>query len=328
MRKINLLFIFTFICYSTFSQTADDVGKIALSVVMSTNTDSIDYKEFEKLKSKIQQMTAANGISGNGYYSNFVIYPKFEIFEEETIDAGLTPKTYVKGELSLYVSQASNNLIFNTVSLNIMGIGEKKDKAILNAISRIDTRDDKLAPFFKESKSKIISYYESNCELIASKAKSLVKKQQYQEAIGLLMSVPEEVQNCYQKIQDETVNAYLAYQNNICDATMLQAKSEIAKKAYTKALNTLTNVDSESKCFTNAEVLISEIDKEISRIEQRDYDDKQQAIKQRIAERNEIRNNKKEIELSRIEAIKQIAAAYFRAESNKPQNSQNVYFIR
>ncbi len=307
-----------------------DIGEIALSVVMPSNTDEIQYKEFEKLKSKIQQMASLNGVSGDGYFSNFVIYPKFEIFEEETVDAGLTPKTYVKGELSLYVSQTNNKLIFNSVFLNFSGIGNNREKAILNAINRVNTRDPKLPPFFNEAKSKIIGYYESNCDLIASKAKALVKKQQYQEAIGLLMSVPEEASGCYQKIQDETVNAYVAYQNNVCNSIVLNAKSQLAKKNYSEALYELTQVDSSSKCFAEAETLITNIDTEITKINEREYNDKQREIKQRIAERKEIRDNQKELELSRIEAIKQVAISYYnqKQQQQQQQPTSNVYIVR
>lgn len=330
MKKIYIIVLMLIGQFTIAQTTTTDIGKIALSVVMPSNTDQIQYKEFEKLKSKIQQMASLNGVSGDGYYSNFVIYPKFEIFEQETVDAGLTPKTYVKGELSLYVSQVNNNLIFNSTFIHISGVGNNREKAILNAISRVNTRDTKLAPFFTEAKAKIIDYYQSNCDLIASKAKALVKKQQYQQAIGLLMSVPEEAQSCYQKIQDETVNAYIAYQNNLCSTTILDAKSQIAKDDYSQALITLSKIDPSSKCYTDAETLVAKIDKQIESDKQQAYNDRQKDIKQRIAERKEIRGNQQQLELARINALKEIASSYYNAQSRKKESqpNSNVYIIK
>ncbi|MBL4746511.1 MAG: hypothetical protein JKY08_09120 [Flavobacteriaceae bacterium] len=323
MRKIKLTAIFLMLSIGAFAQSIDDIGKIALSVVMPSNTDNISSREFSKLKSKIQQLTAKNGISGNGYNSNFVIYPKFEIFEEETLDAGLTSKVLIMGELSLYVSQTENNLIFNTISIPVKGIGNTKDKAILSAISRINTRDTELNAFFLESKSKIINYYENNCDLIASKANAFIKKQQYQEAIGLLMTVPEEVSSCYQAVQDITVKAYIAYQNNRCSTAILKAKSKIAIKDIKTALDYLSGIDPDSKCFIQSDRLITEIETEITRLDEREYSNERARLQQEIKEERLRRETKNKLELVRINAIKEIAISYYRNKGMQTTNYNN-----
>lgn len=325
MKKIVIILSFLFLNGILVAQNIDDIGKIALSVVMPTNTDKLKVNEFAKLESRIQQITAKHGISGSDYNTNFVISPKFEIFENEVLNAGLSVKTYIKGELSLYVSQVSNNLIFNTSTITVYGVGSNKDQAILNAIANIDINNAELNAFFIESKEKIIQYYINNCEQISNKADAFIKKQDYQEAIGLLLSVPEEVTSCYEKIQVKSIQAYLAFQDQRCKEIILLAKTQIANKDLFTALKNIGGIDPKSNCFNEAENLIAKIEKEYAKISERDYIDNKELIMKEFEERKDRYESISKIESARINAIKEIALSYYQ---NRPQNNSGVYIIR
>jgi len=326
MKNTVLIGLFFLLAVVSNAQNIDDVGKIALSVVMPRNTDKLKSSEFEKLESKIQQITAKNGIAGNGYNTNFVIVPKFEIFEDETLNAGLTLKKYIKGELSLYVSQVDNSLIYNSTAISVKGVGEEKDKAILNAIANINVNNEDLNKFFIESKEKIIQYYANHCEQIIDKADALIKKQQYEEAIGLLLIVPEEVSICYQKIQIKSIEAYLAYQDSRCKETILKAKAKIANKDLYTALNLLSDIDPKSNCYADSEHLISKIGEEFTKNADREYNDNKELIKKEIEERKQRFETSSNIEVARINAIKELAISFYK---NKPSDNPNsIYLVR
>ena len=312
MKKPLFIVTFLFLSLISMAQNIDDIGKIALSVVMPTNTDKLKPSEFAKLESKIQQLTAKHGISGSDYNTNFVIAPKFEIYEDEVLNAGLSVKTLVKGELSLYVSQASNSLIFNTVSLIIKGVGENRDKAILNAISNIDVNNKDLNTFFVEAKEKIIQYYMSNCEQISNKADALIKKHDYQGAIGLLMTVPEEV-SCYDNIQQKTIEAYKAYQNQKCSMQIQEAKTTLAKNYYRDALDILSQIDPSANCYKEAETLIKKAEDKVDA-----------QARNQFAIRMKIYNDNIALENQRIQAAKEIAIEYYR---NQPKPATNNYLL-
>ena len=67
-----------------FSQSADDIGKIALHVVLpeeySPNFENLGPRELKKIKSKITSIASRNGVAGAGL-GNFVIYPVLNIYE-------------------------------------------------------------------------------------------------------------------------------------------------------------------------------------------------------------------------------------------------------
>ena len=83
----NLILFLTLIFSGlSFSQSSSDVGKIALHVVMpeanSSYFENMGSKELKKVRSKITSIISKNGIGG-ATMGNFVIYPMFNIYEED-----------------------------------------------------------------------------------------------------------------------------------------------------------------------------------------------------------------------------------------------------
>jgi len=64
-----------------------------------------------------------------------------------------------------------------------------------------------------------------NAWILLKKSDSYVKMQQYEQALGLLMSVPEEVSSCYNQIQDKAIEAYKAYQTQRCSELIQKDKN-------------------------------------------------------------------------------------------------------
>jgi hypothetical protein len=70
-----------------------------------------------------------------------VIYPKFAIYETNVVEGGMQNITVVSVELSLFIKQVDNNMLFSTISKQLKGSGSSKELAITNAISKIPTND-------------------------------------------------------------------------------------------------------------------------------------------------------------------------------------------
>jgi hypothetical protein len=56
IRKILALIAVTPLFFNVYAQTADDMGKIALSVVMPDNIDGLTVSQLSKLESKVIQI--------------------------------------------------------------------------------------------------------------------------------------------------------------------------------------------------------------------------------------------------------------------------------
>jgi len=303
MKTFSLIIIALSLTFSSFAQPTNEVGKIALSVVIPENIDGLDNSQLSKLETKISQIVTVSGIAASGYNNNFVIYPKFAIYESKIVEGGMQNITVTTAELSLFIKQVDNNMIFSTISKPLKGSGSSKELSITNAISKIPTSDPEFKSFIEAGKSKIIQYYETKCVDIIKKSDSYIKMQQYKQALGLLMTVPEEVSSCYNQIQDKAIEAYKAYQAQNCAEHIQKAKTTLAAGDYAGALNILSEIDPSTSCFNEAQTIAKSAETKV------DIENKKQWDLQMIQY-----NDAVSLEKKRIEAIKEIAVSYYKSQ--------------
>ena len=289
--------------FTSFAQSTDDIGKIALSVIMPENVDGLNVSQLSKLETKIAQIITASGLAATGYNNNFVIYPKFAINESNIVEGGMQNITVVTADLSLFIKQVNNDMLFSSISKSLKGSGSSKELAITNAILQIQTKDPEFKTFIEAGKTKIIQYYEANCTDIIKKSDSYVKMQQYEQAFGLLMTVPDEVTSCYSQIQSKAIEIYKAYQMQKCAEQIQKAKASIATTDYNTALNILEEVDPSASCFNESQTLEKSIETKIAAEEKKQWDFK---MKQN--------NDAVSLEEQRIVAIKEIAVSYYKSQ--------------
>jgi len=302
--KTLISFIALLFCFvTTQAQNTDDVGKIALSVVMPENVDGLDASQLSKLETKISQIVTVSGLAASGYNNNFVIYPKFAVYESNIVEGGMQNITVVTAELSLFIKQVDNNLLFSTISKQLKGSGSNKELAITNAISKIPTSDPEFKTFIETGKSKIIQYYETKCVDIIKQSDSYVKMQQYEQALGLLMTVPEEVSSCYNHIQDKAIESYKAYQTQKCAELIQTAKTSLAANDYIGALNILSEIDPSASCFNEAQTLAKTAETKVDAEEKKQWDFQMKQYNDAVS-----------LEKQRVEAIKEIAVSYYKSQ--------------
>ena len=303
MKK--LLFLISICLLHSFqllAQTDNSVGKIALSVVMPDNVEGLSSSNLSKLETKIIEIIAAKGLASTGYNNNFVIYPKFSIYESTVVESGLKDITVNECDLSLFIKQVDTNVIFASVTKSLKGNWNNKQTAITNAISKINVKDVAFQDFVDTGKGKIISYYEMSCGDIINKADGLIKRQQFDQAIGLLMTVPEEV-SCFSKVKDKSIEAYLAYQKQKCSESLQLARTQLAANDYNMSLTTLSTIDPSTPCFNDSQKIIAEATSKLDEEERRNW-----------AFLNKVYDDNVALEKLRINAVKEIATAYYQSQ--------------
>ncbi len=303
MKKKFPIIIAIILTNNLFAQTTNDVGKIALSVVMPDNVEGLNTSQLSKLETKISQIVIASGLAASGYNNNFVVYPKFAIYETNVVEGGMQNITVITSELSLFIKQVDNNMMFSTISKSLKGSGNSKELAITNAISKIPSNDPEFKTFIETGKTKIIKYYETKCEDIISKSDGFVKMQKFEQALGLLMSVPEEVSSCYNKIQDKSIVAYKAYQTQKCSELIQKAKATLASNNFVGALDILADIDPSATCFKEAQTIAKTAEAKVTAEEKKQWDFQMKQYNDEIS-----------LEKQRINAIKDIAVSYYKSQ--------------
>jgi hypothetical protein len=313
MKKNFIIIIAILALSNVMAHSSQEVSKIALSVIMPENVDGLAVSQLSKMETKITQIVSSTGLAASGYNNNFVIYPKFAIYETNVVEGGMENITVVTCELSLFIKQVDNNVLFSTISKQLKGSGKNKSIAITNAISKIPTNDNDFKAFIEIGKSKIIAYYESKCGDIIAKSENLVKMQDFEQALGLLMTVPEEV-NCYNKVQEKSIEVYKAYQNQKCIVQLQDAKTQLAANNYNDALNILSQIDPSTPCFKESQKLVENAAAKVDQEEKKQWEFQMK-----------IYNDNVSLQKQRINAIKDIAVAYYKT---KPTTVNYTYLVR
>ena len=304
MKKLLYLLLLSLPVVALAQSSETELNNISLSVILPDNSDHLSQKALSKIESKIQHIVSKNGISGRGYSNEFLIYPKFEIFDESVVE-GMRNLVVVEVEFNLYIQQYSTRKVFSSYNKSLRGSGFSKAKAIVDAISKISSSDPKMEKFITTGKERILTYYQNNCDQIQGDADALISMKKYRQAIALLSSVPKEAKDCYASIQGKAIEAYNAYQLQRCSENILKAKTELANNSYARALRVLSWVDPSSTCASEAESLIRNTATKVDAEEQKEWNF--------MLKRYEDRQN---MERYRLDTMREIAKAYYRS---KPQ---------
>lgn len=312
MLKTGFLLTSLFITLQLVAQPINEVGKIALSVVMPDSIDGFNAAHLSMIETRIIQVVTTSGLAASGGDKNFVIYPKLAIYESETVEGGMQNIFIVTLELSLFIKQVKNNLLYSTMSVMLKGSGTSNAVSITNALSKITATSSEFKNFIETGKEKILSYYELKCDDIILQAESLMSRQQFDEAIALSMTIPTEVSVCYSKAQKLAMQAYKAYQSRICAEVIHKAKTTLAKGDQRVALDILTDIDPSASCFQEAQAIANSTASLISAEEEKKWAYKVKQYNDAIS-----------LEKQRISSIKEIALAYW----NRQPHAVNYYLL-
>lgn len=312
MKKFILLsLVIHFYSFNT-SFCQSDVGTIAFSLVMPDEIEGFDQNQTAKLESKIIQATANVGIAGKGFYSDFIIYPVVTFNEVESHSQSMKNTISISIDLGIFIKSVADGRIFSSYSKTLNGIGTNNNAALNNALNDFDPKGNDVIDFYVKSADKIINYFESKCDDFISKADSYSKMGKYDDAIGLLMSIPNISSNCFNKVKSKSIEVYKLHVNKTCNSLVLSAKGYYANGDVETAIKTICLIDPASTCFKEAKDFLATIEKELKDKEKAEFQAKLKIYQDEF-----------ELEKIRIAAIKEIAIAYY---SQKP-TSYNYYDI-
>lgn len=300
MRKYILSLLIGLLSISTYAQHEYD---ITIGVIVPEQQKEIDANAFRLLATRLNAMMGANSVSSvaNG---TFVMYPIVNILDKKIVEGGMRNITMVELEVSLFVKQVITHTLFGSCSKTLKGNGRNLSDAIRNAFSGINARDNVYSQFLVETKEKIANYYLENRANLLNQARQLAANQQYEQALTLLMTYPQNLKGS-DEIQTAAIGIYKKYQNQVCSQLILKAEAALSLQNYGEAASILATIDTESVCHSDALKLIKKVE-DTMRADQK----AEQELEEKLL------NKKNSLEKKRIDAIKEIAIAYL---SNQPQ---------
>lgn len=198
-----------------------------LGIILPVATAEINQVQIQKLETKIAQIINISNEATVGYFNDFVVYPVVSIDETSVVEGGMQNITVSTIDFSLFVKQLSSNLVYNAFSKKLKGSGNNKAQAITNAFNQIKVKDEIYLQFIKTAKAKIFEYYNDNCKLIIKKAGDIAAKQDYEQALGILQSIPSASSSCYNEAQKKSLDVYKKYQTILCTKNVNRQKPKL-----------------------------------------------------------------------------------------------------
>tara|TARA_B100001758_G_scaffold217676_1_gene204637 strand:- start:8442 stop:9539 length:1098 start_codon:yes stop_codon:yes gene_type:complete len=234
----------------------DDVGRIAIKTIMPNIPDMPSGAE-RILLTRMTQIASKNGLASYG--SRFIMYPRVDILTQDVI-ASAPPKHAYTLNVSLRIADNMTRTIYSTTDITLKGVGNNETKAYISALKGLSYRHRDVKDFIEEGKTKIIEFYNSQCDFIIKEAESLAGKKEYDRAIYTLITIPSICKDCYMKGQDASVEVYKQKMENECMQNIADARAAKAKDNYDLAASYLSGILPDVSCYADAQALLKEIE--------------------------------------------------------------------
>jgi hypothetical protein len=316
MKKLVLTW--ALLALSTLGIHAQDQCEFPLMIVVPEQAVDLSPMAVSQLTSKLRQAVTQNGMAGGANYSNFCIVANL-VETSKNATSGLRPLLTVTAGLELYVANTGTGDKFSSTAVNISGAGKNEKMAYMAAISSLNASNTALQSFLKATKKKIVAYYDAQTNNIIRQAKSLSTKQDFEQAMYLLTSIPTCINN-YDAVEDAILTTFQTFVDQDCTSKINKARQawnasqdrEGAKiaGAYLAAINPA------AQCFDEATELADEIHERIGEEWEWAKDMKEFG--------KEMARSQVELEKMRIEAARAIGEAY--AANQQPNVVHHHHF--
>lgn len=274
LKNVLLLIATTMFACNMYAQRTmqEDAQMIALSTWIPDN-DLPDAAN-RILENKIQQIATKQGMSADAFSSRF-IFTANVVELEKSITATAPPKQMEKLEVTFYIGDGVEGTKFISYSTSCTGIGDNVTKAYINALKSINTNNSDYQKFCDEGKTRIIEYFNRQCDAIITEAKSLAAQQKFDEALWKLSGVPNACSECWNKC---IASAAPIFQQKIdleCQSLLLEANTMWNSGQDWNTANSvaeiLSSINPQSKCFGDALKLSDKISKRIKELDDREW---------------------------------------------------------
>lgn len=309
MKK--LITTLSLLCIATYivAQECD----LPLSIAYARDSEQVLPSVRQTLSNKLKQILTQNGVSGDYYYEQFAIVPRFEVIEKHVIQGPPIKQVY---NLTLYleIRNTIENNVLAMYSTDINTVGENETKAYIGAVRQITIQSGQIKDFISSGRKKILAYYDKNYQRIIQKAAQLSGMNKNEEALYHLMSIPECCSG-YQQAMNEAQVVFQKYTDRSGERQLMQAKaiwaSGISDNAAREAAYLLTQIDPSSKAYKEAGNLLNEIKEKAS-------------VNTPWNFRLKVYNDAVSLEQQRIEAAKAVGVAF--GEGQK--ETMELLFVR
>ncbi len=169
--------------------------KLTIMTPQPSEEDHVTEKMSNDLARKLLSIASKNGISGMGGDPAFVLAAGITGLDKK-LTGSAPQKTMLTYDVTLYVGNAITGTVFGSTTIKLTGVGDNERQAANNAVSELKDNAE-IQHMIVSSTNKIIDYYNTHAGEIKAQAEATISKGNYDEAYGLLYSVPEQASELF-----------------------------------------------------------------------------------------------------------------------------------
>ncbi len=257
---LNLILVLSLgIGYTSAQTTLSSKEMIAITPVISDGLELDEYSR-KALNMKLTQIVTTNGFGATS--CRYALVPNVVVIDKQV--TATAPAMYsVEFELSLYVVDVVEDIIMSECSFTLKGLDRIESKAFSAGINSLITRSPQMKVFMDRSRTAILDYYTTRTMTLLKKAESLAEQELYDEAMEVLLPIPEEVAE-YPLVADAMVVIYRKQLDKRAKTLIQTSRALTSQERYEEAFDALLQVDPASNYWEETK---SEIEKLVETVE-------------------------------------------------------------
>ncbi|MEG2612525.1 MAG: hypothetical protein RR971_03425 [Alistipes sp.] len=239
---------------------------VPLSIFVPEQVEYVPEIAQEALANKLRQIVNLNGMSATDDVGQFVITCALNLTDKQIV--GSAPmKIAQKMDATFYIGDNFGKKIFGTTTFAVRGVGDNENKAYIAALKQIPPSQPQLQVLIRDANTKIIDYYNAQCDNIIKQARTLALAKQYEAAFFQLSLIPEACEASYAKVlvvANELFQKFINYQAsvNLAKAKSIWNAGQNSEAAMA-AGEYLAQILPDASCYAQAEALAKQIQSKI-----------------------------------------------------------------
>ena len=238
------------------------------------NSDyNVPEKAETQLRDKMLAALSSAGLATTAENASVALVPSISILNEQT-GAGVQNTVSMSLNYTFSLVGIASGVVFDSYIVEgVQTRGQNKINAVARSFAGVNLNTPAFQAFMSNGQSKIVAYYQRQLQKTLAKAQTNINSKQYDDALAILMEIPEETPGYTTKVLPMVERTYKMYANNLAASLLQQAQAAWAAAPDEEGAERVAEILSEMPVGTTssaaARQLVKEIEARVKALDQR-----------------------------------------------------------
>ena len=276
MNKAKLFFLQVVLIAIVGITTCLNTASAQQFAVLPAHLNS-DYNVPEKaetqLRDKMLAALSSAGLATTAENAAVALVPSISILNEQT-GAGVQNTVSMNLNYTFSLVGIASGVVFDSYIVEgVQTRGQNKINAVARSFAGVNLNTPAFQAFLSNGQSKIVAYYQRQLQKTLAKAQTNINAKQYDDALAILMEIPEEMPGYTTKVLPMVERTYKMYANNLAASLLQQAQAAWAAAPDEEGAERVAEILSEMPVGTTssaaARQLVKQIEARVKALDQR-----------------------------------------------------------